>query len=72
MLSRFTPRAGAFRETIPPDIQERLLDNAWCSHCSGMTTITDYSGTIENGDLILDGFCILCGNAVTRLIESEE
>ncbi|MFH1251577.1 MAG: hypothetical protein V1715_10835 [bacterium] len=69
MLDKFSPPARAFWNKIPSDIQERLLDNACCAHCAAMTTITDYTGTIEKGDLILDGICIRCGNAVTRLIE---
>ena len=71
MLDKFSPPAKAFWNKIPPDIQKRLLDNVWCAHCGEMTTITDYSGRIEQGDLILEGFCLRCGNPVTRLIEGE-
>ena len=69
MLDKFSSPARAFWNKIPAGIQERLLGNVWCSHCGEMTTITDYGVLIVKGDLILDGFCIRCGNAVTRLIE---
>ncbi|MBU1063443.1 hypothetical protein KKC74_01355 [bacterium] len=45
MNDRFTYAVKAFWEKIPPDIQERLLNNVWCSHCASITAITDYSGT---------------------------
>jgi hypothetical protein len=67
----FTPDAKTFWDNIPPGIQKRLLDNIWCSHCGEMTTITDYTGRIEQGDLILDGFCIHCDNPVSRFIEGD-
>lgn len=69
MSDNFSPHAKAFWNKIPAGIQKRLLNNVWCSRCGEMTTITDYSGTIENDDLILNGFCIRCGNPVSSLIE---
>jgi len=69
---RFTPRAKIFWNNIPPDIRERLLDNVYCAQCRSMTTITNYTGRIEQGDLILEGFCLRCGNPVTRLVEGDE
>ncbi len=44
---------------------------AWCSNCSEITTIINFKGTIESGDLILRGECRKCGYKVARLIESE-
>ena len=71
MSDKFSLPAKTFWNKIPAGIQKRLLDNVWCSHCGEMTTITDYSGLIEKGDLILDGYCIRCGNPVSRLIEGD-
>ena len=69
--SCFTHSAKAFWDGIPPAIRERLLGNVYCAQCRKMTTIIDYTGRIENGDLILEGFCIRCGNPVSRLIEGD-
>ena len=68
----FSPLAKVFWNKIPAGIQERLLDNVWCSHCGEMTTIIDYGGLIENGNLILDGYCTRCGNPVSCLIEGSD
>lgn len=70
-IDNFTQSAEAFWKNLPPAIQERLLGNVYCAQCRKMTTITDYTGRIENGDLILEGFCIRCGSAVSRLIEGD-
>jgi hypothetical protein len=33
------------------------------------TTIVQFTGRIEQGDLVLDGRCISCGGPVARVIE---
>ena len=71
MSSEFTVKAKAKWDSIPHHIQEQLLSNVWCTHCSDMTTITDFQGRVERGDLILTGNCATCGGKVARLIESE-
>ena len=71
MDSEFTSNAKAMWDTIPPQAQEQLLKNVWCVHCSGVTTITDFKGTVEKGNLILRGRCATCGGDVARLIEGE-
>jgi hypothetical protein len=69
MNDQFTPQAQNFWDAIPPDIQERLLSNVWCAACRTSVTITDFTGKIEKGDLILRGTCATCGGDVARLIE---
>jgi hypothetical protein len=71
MSGEFTGKAKAMWDAIPPQIQERILTNVWCGHCSKATTITNFSGRVEKGDLILTGQCATCGGKVARLIESE-
>jgi len=56
-------------EGIPENIHQALLANVWCKKCAGSTTIVNFGGTVEGGDLILRGFCSQCGAEVTRLIE---
>lgn len=71
MPEKFTAPAKAHWEAIPAHIQELLLNNVWCPHCASVTTITDFSGRIEAGDLILSGSCVTCGKNVARVIEGE-
>ena len=71
MNSEFTGKAKTMWDTIPQQAQEQILQNVWCVHCSGATTITDLKGTVEKGDLILRGSCTNCGGEVARLIEGE-
>ncbi|MEW6692083.1 MAG: hypothetical protein AB1340_04550 [Pseudomonadota bacterium] len=56
-------------ESIPADIRQRLLSNVWCGHCRHETTITNFSGTIKGGDLLLVGQCAACHGDVARVIE---
>ena len=65
----FTNRARQRWESIPADIRKRLLSNVWCGHCNHETTITNFTGTITGGDLLLVGQCAECRNEVARLIE---
>ncbi len=65
----FTPPARRRWESIPADIRQRLLSNVWCVHCGHETTITNFSGTIKGGDLLLVGKCAECHGNVARVIE---
>ena len=56
-------------ESIPPDIRQRLLSNVWCSHCGHETTITNFTGTLKGGDLLMVGKCAECRSDVARVIE---
>jgi Zn finger protein HypA/HybF involved in hydrogenase expression len=48
-----------------------LLANVWCGQCARETTVTDFSGRIQRGDLLLTGRCARCGSEVARVIEGE-
>lgn len=65
----FTNRARQRWESIPADIRKRLLSNVWCGHCNHETTITNFTGTIKGGGLLLVGQCAECRNEVARVIE---
>lgn len=69
MGEKFTPKAKARWETIPQWAKDKILKNVWCTNCRCSTTIIDFSGRMEKGDLILSGRCAKCGNEVARLIE---
>lgn len=68
-LPQFTPKAAEFWATIPAAIKPQLLANVFCSHCCDVVKIVDFKGTVNRGDLVLDGSCAVCGNRVTRVIE---
>lgn len=65
----FTKPARERWESIPADIRQRLLSNVWCGHCRFETTITNFSGAIKGGDLLLVGKCAECRSDVARVIE---
>ena len=68
-LPTFTKPPRQRWESIPADVRRRLLSNVWCGHCGHETTITDFSGAIKGGDLLLVGKCTECRGDVARLIE---
>ena len=51
------------------DIRQLLLANVWCGQCRHKVTITNFSGTIEGGDLLLVGKCAGYHGDVARVIE---
>jgi hypothetical protein len=69
MRDQFTPQAKRMWDAISPQMQEKILNNVWCVHCSKAIPITDFEGHEEKGDLILRGRCAICGGKVARLIE---
>ena len=56
-LPIFTKPTHQSWESIPADIRQRLLANVWRGDCRKDTTITNFSGTIEGGELLLVGKC---------------
>lgn len=70
-LPSFTPPARQRWEPIPAEIRQRLPSNVWCGHCRHETTITNFSGTIKSGDLLLVGACVECKRDVARVIEGK-
>ena len=41
-----------------------------CGHCRQETTITNFSGAVKGGNLLLVGRCAVCHKDVARVIES--
>lgn len=69
-LPDFTPSARQRWESIPAHIRQQLLANVWCAHCSTEVTITNFSGTLKRGNLLLAGQCAVCQGDVARVIEA--
>jgi hypothetical protein len=69
---KFTTEAALLWGAIPPETQKRILKNAFCAKCNVVVEIVNYYGTVENGDLILDGTCAFCGHAAARVVETSQ
>ena len=68
-LPDFTRPACQCWESIPAEIRKQLLANVWCGQCRHEVTITNFSGTIKSGNLLLVGKCAECHGDVARVIE---
>jgi hypothetical protein len=68
-LPKFTNPATKLWSAIPADIRKQLISNVWCGKCRHEVTITNFSGAVKAGDLLLVGKCSICQGDVARLIE---
>lgn len=71
-ISKFTGPAAKLWAAIPADRKKQLLSNVWCGKCSHAVTITNFTGAVKAGDLLLVGKCAECHGDVARLIETSE
>ena len=70
-ISKFTPAAAKLWEAVSTATRKLFLANVWCGNCRHEVTITNFSGTVKGGDLLLVGSCSECHGDVARLIECE-
>ncbi len=68
-IPEFTEPAAKLCATIPADTKKLLLSNVWCSKCRDEVTITNFTGAVKGGDLLLVGLCSVCRGDVARLVE---
>jgi hypothetical protein len=68
-IPKFTPPAAKLWDAIPAGTRKSILANVWCGKCSHGVTITNFSGAVKGGDLLLSGSCSECQGPVARLIE---
>ena len=69
-IPKFTGPAAKLWATIPSHSKKLLLSNVWCGKCRHAVTITNFSGVIKAGDLLLVGLCSECHGDVARVIET--
>lgn len=69
-IPKFTEPAAKLWEAIPGQGRKKLLANVWCGKCRHEVTITNFTGAVKAGDLLLVGKCAVCHGDVARLIES--
>lgn len=68
-IPKFTAPAAKLWSAIPADTRKLLLSNVWCGKCRHEVTITNFSGAVKAGDLLLVGLCSECRGDVARVIE---
>lgn len=68
-IPNFTAPAAKLWATIPTDTKKLLLANVWCSKCRHDVTITNFTGVVKGGDLLLVGLCSECRGDVARVVE---
>ena len=69
-IPKFTAPAAKLWDTIPAVTRKLLLANVWCGRCRYEVTITNFSGTVKGGDLLLVGKCSECHGDVARVVEA--
>lgn len=69
-IPNFTKPAMALWARISPEHKKLLLANVWCGACRHEVTITNFTGAVKSGDLLLVGKCAECHGDVARVIES--
>ena len=63
-IPEFTAPAAKLWATIPAETKKQLLSNVWCGKCQHEVTMTNFSGAIKSGDLLLVGKCSICQSDV--------
>jgi hypothetical protein len=69
-IPKFTAPAAKLWAGLTPEARKTLISNVWCGKCGHAVTITNYSGAVKTGDLLLVGICAECRGDVARVIES--
>ena len=69
---RFTTEAALFWGGLSVDLQKRILKSALCAKCNTYVEIVNYYGSVKDGDLCLDGDCVVCGHASARVMEAAQ
>ena len=68
-IPRFSVTATRLWATISPDSRKLILSSVWCGKCRHEVTMTNFSGTVRAGDLLLVGTCAECHGDVAKLFE---
>lgn len=56
---------------MPKNIREKLLSNVWCTNCSDVVKVVEYSIEDDKLGLIIKGKCTTCNGEVARVVENE-
>lgn len=69
-IPEFSTAAAKLWAGIPADSKKTLLSSVWCGKCGHAVTITNFTGVVKNGGLLLVGKCSECRHDVAKVIES--
>ena len=69
LLPKFTDPAIRLWSAIPIETRKLLLSNVWCGKCRHEVTITNFSGVVKQGNLLLVGKCAICHGDIARVVE---
>lgn len=70
-IPQFSDPAAKLWAAIPPETKKLLLSNVYCGKCRHEVTITNFTGVVKAGDLLLVGLCSECRGDVARVIGVE-
>lgn len=68
-IPKFTKPAAKLWAELPPHVRKLLISNVWCGKCRRDVTITNFTGAVRGGELLLVGLCAECRSDVARVIE---
>ena len=68
-IPKFTGPAAALSAAIPAEAKKQLLSNVWCGKCRPEVIISNFTGTVKGGCLLLVGLCSECHGDVARVVE---
>ena len=68
-IPKFTDPAAKLWATLSADTKKQLLANVYCGKCRHGVTITNFTGVVKAGDLLLVDLCSECRGDVARVIE---
>ena len=71
-LPKFSPPADKLWKTLSAEVRNTILTHVWCRECRHSVTITNFTGVVKAGDLLLVGSCSECNGDVARLIEMDD
>ena len=69
---KFTAPSVRIWNAISPADQQTLVSRSWCGKCRQEVTISDYSGSVKAGHVLLLGTCSACGGSAYRFVEATE
>jgi hypothetical protein len=67
-----TKQAAKFWNGMPEHARREILGNVFCVRCGGGVSMVNASGTMKQGNLVLEGTCANCGHEVARLVEGPD
>lgn len=68
-IPKFTEPAAKLWATALPDTKKLLLSKVWNGKCRHGVTISNFTGVVKGGDMLLVELCAIRRGDVARVIE---